>query len=244
MLEPAVGLVLEGEIELRVLDEPVFPASVESAVRRVWDEENAKRARPYVDNPLLSFVGVSDSTVWGRFLRYRHYIAWRRDPSLFAGERVAAMGVSGLTLVDGCFAVGCRGPHMTAYAGWWELLPSGSIDADFLRAGGVIDFVAALKAELAQETGIDEPLIRGVSPYALVFDPNIETYDVVARIDAASTPALRERWARLDDDDEYSVIELVQPASMPDFLRTRRDRVIAASLAMIEDPVLRAAARL
>ncbi len=235
MFEPCIPIAVPADVELLVADHPLdLAGALARIVDDEWEREQTERGVRLVNNPILSYLGFDGHAIHGRFVEYRHYIASRRRPDLFPSRLVCAMGISGLTLVEGGVVVAQRSPRVTCYPGMWELVPSGSIDREGLREDGTLDFRAALAAELAQEVNFVVADIAALHPYALIYDPNIRTCDIALALDTGLTAAAFMDRARARHEDEYQAVECVPIDGLDDFARRLGDSLIPTSLAMLE----------
>ncbi|MCL4234409.1 MAG: hypothetical protein KJ042_07815 [Deltaproteobacteria bacterium] len=235
MFEPCVPIAIPTDVRLVVADDAlVLDDALERVLDDEWAREQDERGVRLVNNPILSYLGFDGHAIHGRFVLYRHYIASRRRPDLFPPRLVCAMGISGLTLVEGGLVFARRSARVTCYPNLWELVPSGSIDRDGLSDDGTVDFRAALAAELAQEVNVEVADLSALKPYALIYDPNIRTCDIALALDTGLTPEAFLARARERREDEYQAVECVPFEALDDFVRRVGDAIIPVTHAMLE----------
>jgi len=179
-----------------------------NAIDELWAEH--PRQATLVNNPLLVMHSFARSgagcRVVGHYLGYKNYFIGREQPLLHQGIR--PVGVSGITVRQKAGGVEVllarRSETVTAYPGWRELVPSGSLDHTARRHDGSVDVAAALLTELAEEAGLPATSVRAVTVVALIFDTVDGVYDVGCRIEVdevdylgASVEYGQLEWVRL-----------------------------------------------
>jgi HAD superfamily hydrolase (TIGR01509 family) len=203
---------------------------VRARIDTLWAEE--QRAHPNrFDGTLLTFAGRSGDTLYGRFVPYRYYLAQRRDPEIARALGLVPLAVSGIVECDGAVAFATRGDTTTQYPGWIELVPSGGIGAEFLRADKSVDYAGQLVQELVEELGVPESAIAEREPIALLRDHRDEVIDIgcVLRVSAAA------RREVLTSGEEYHSLRWVPIAELPQFVTAERDRLVPTSRALAEE---------
>jgi len=164
-----VRIILEGPPEL------ILPLALEEEVEVIWQQEKAKYN--LYEGFVFSVSSYDETRIVGRFVHYRHYIASRQSPELQEIMQIYPLGISGLCICDKNVLVGIRDTKLATYGGYYECVPSGSIEARAYMHGEV-DFVAQAMWELAEEAKIGEKKVQEVHTLGLYFSPQDGTYDL------------------------------------------------------------------
>ncbi len=193
-----------------------LPADVRARVDALWEATAAQRPHLY-DGPLFDMTAHTPERIEGRFVRYRHWMALRADPTLRDAYGITPLAVTGVTRVEGDILLGRRAAHTTQDAGLWELVPAGSID----RGGedGGVDPQAVLLAELHEELGIERDGVAAIgAPLALAEDEEPGVWDLVLPLELRLTKAEVERAFAARTTDETTELRYVADASVPALL--------------------------
>jgi hypothetical protein len=235
MIDGVEVFAIDENVEL-LFESPAFsiPEQKRKNVEMIWQAEKARRGDFIYDAPLLFLQEKNEKTIRSRFIQYKDFIALRRRPDLFDNQVVHTLGVSGLLISENCVFFAKRAHHVTGYAGWHELIPSGGIDETFAQGDGSIDFTRQLTLELKEEAGIDERHLTSKRPFVLIFDEADQTWDICV-----------ECMMSLPVDDAMKVIkrakqnEYVDPVAvkiddLSRFIAERKGKVVPTTLAMLE----------
>lgn len=210
----------------------------ESQCNEAWQRKLNESQGRLFNGSVLNWTGMKKNNdafdVLGHFIEYKYFCASKTLPQL--QTLVCPVAVSGITLLcDGAgpsalFAR--RSRNVTSYPGYWELVPSGTIDRKFALNDGHVDFRSQLRLELNEEANVPSVSIKNVKPFALVFDHVDRVYDVCCLIELnMSRKALMEGLA---DSDEYGDSELLEMGKVDDFVQNHRNEMIPTSVALIE----------
>ncbi len=202
---------------------PPLSPSVRDSVSRLW--ESAKQANPSItDGRVLCYrdhvILAGAVTVRCFVTRYSRFVARLADPTL----EISAdpLGVCGaIRDRNGWTLVGRRGKATTEYSGHFEFVPAGSVTPPSAR-NGRIDFVAQLMLELEEEVGIGREFVTGVTPVALILDPEDRVYNVFCDIGFGGDLRAFERAAGWRGTDEYDDVRAIPWDRVEDFIRNER----------------------
>ncbi len=161
-----------------ILAEPELADSslaLEGQIEEIW--QKAKQKKNLIDSLIFSLSSHSEGKIVGRFVSYRHYIASRYDPEIQKVLQIYPVGVSGLAICNYNILVGIRDASLAHYGGFFECVPSGSIEARAYMQGEV-DFIAQAMWELAEEAKISEKKVEEVRPLGLFYSPKDQIYDI------------------------------------------------------------------
>ena len=226
---------IEKDLQLFFEDPPyTIPDDKKEFVERIWREEKEKRGEFIYDAPLLFLTRHKRSSIQSRFIQYKDYIALKRRPDIFKNQEIFTLGVSGLLLSEDHLFWAKRAHHVTGYADYYEIVPSGGIDATFAGESGRVDFVAQLIQELKEEIGVQEKHIIEKNPFALIFDEGDRTYDICVECRLSLKPQRVIEIMRKSRQNEYVKAVAVKIGELEDFLADKNNKVVPTSLAMLE----------
>jgi len=204
-------------------------ADVEAEIQDIWDAEAAKPGRPLFNGQVFSVTSRSAHRIEGHFVEYRRLITQNMRPELFRVLGVRPLGVSGILCCADGLVFGRRNPGMTQEPGMWELVPSGSVDTQFVTDGGRIDLAAQIGLELSEEIGVPEATIRNITPVCLVEDDASHVCDIGLTIscDLSGGEVMAAHEAL--PGNEYTEITIVSESDIPFYTNYLGDTLIEAS---------------
>jgi hypothetical protein len=216
----------------------------EALVDRIWERALQQEGDNLKNEELLHFVALKTegkrTTIYGHFIRYKYFFAQRRQRNLNIGTM--PIGVSGVTLLeknDDCWVVFAqRESHVTEYPGFFELVPSGSLDREVSDSNGVIDYQSKLLSEFVEETGLSKTFVKDICGFAFIFDQNHNVFDVCCKItlEAENETIIKA----FSNSEEYTKPVLISTNKLGRFLYENSDRIVPTSLAILEVSGLRA----
>ena len=217
-----VSVIVVGEAE-------TLGANVEAEIQVIWDAEAAKPGRSLFNGKVFSVTSRSPHRIEGHFVEYRRLIAQNMNPELFRVLGVRPLGVSGILRCADGLVFGRRNEGMTQDPGMWELVPSGSVDRQFVTDNGRIDLAAQIGLELSEEIGIPEAAVSNMTPVCLVDDDVSHVCDIGLTIScdlsAGEVMAAHEALP----GDEYTEIAIVAEGDIPSYANALGDALIEAS---------------
>lgn len=190
-------------------------AAVQARVESIWQRES--QCNPHLFNGrLLSLLAYDAQCLTGVFVDYKYYLAQLREPELADVLGIEPVCVSALTRTESAVLIGKRSPTVVQYPAYYELVPSGGLDADSMKGKDEIDIGALALRELVEEGGIDSRMVVSLHPKALVKDAKDKSLEIFVEIvladeaaHIACQPASHEhtelRWV-----DKYSLAAFVQ----------------------------------
>jgi len=235
-------IIFIGNVELRFDDNPLsgkrFPAVLEERVNQIWESFQAENGGKLFNDKLFCFAGsdICGSTmeIRGVLTEYKNFIAQRKQPHL--NLDIKPVGVSGITLCteNGIkYAVFARrAESVTEYPGFLELVPSGSINGEFVDTAGVIEYKAQLALELFEETGITGSFVKGVQDFAFILDGNHSVYDICCEIELSID--IDSVLKKISGSEEYHEPIFVPVDELQSYIKGDRGSIIPTSRALIE----------
>jgi hypothetical protein len=186
---------------------PKLPASLEDEVEAIWRSEKERRGAKLFNGTLFSVEEVSGSTVSGRLIEYRRFIAQLRRPELFASLQVRPLAVTGLLQnAEGIF-FGYRDSGMAQQANCWELIPAGGVDASTLTTNGEVLPDEQILDELKEEVGLDRSVIARQRLVAFCEEPEHRVFDLVWELETAlDSSAVKAAHSRLEHPEHVDLV--------------------------------------
>jgi hypothetical protein len=218
------------DVSVDVVGEAAFlGADVEAEIQEIWDAEAANLGRTLFNGKVFSVTSHSAQRIEGYFVEYRRLIAQSIRPALFPILGVRPLGVSGiLRCVDG-IVFGHRNPGMTQNPGMWELVPSGSVDMQFVTNGECIDLAAQIGLELSEEIGIPEAAVGDITPVCLVEDDASHVCDIGLTISCGLSGGEVIAAHEVLPGDEYTEITIVSESGIPSYANALADTLVETS---------------
>ena len=126
-----------------------------------------------------------------------------------------------------------RANGTTEYPGFFELVPSGSIDKECADNSGIVDYKSKLLSEFTEETGLPRECVKDISGFAFVLDTNDNVYDVCCKIVIDNT----ERdlvIQKFSSSKEYQSPIFVGIGELDDFIKLNYNSIVPTSMALVE----------
>ena len=226
-LSPNVEVIAEGAA-------PPLPAAVlEAEVAAIWEKEKARWGERLFDGRIFSVAALAPARISGYFVPYRWLIAQRAKPALAATLCVRPLGVSGLLVCADGIMFGRRAAGLTDDQGRWELVPSGGVNPDCADVSGRVDLGRQIRAELAEEAGLEARDATIFNPFCAVEDGDSHVIDIgIALATPLSEHELRARHARLVSP-EYSELAIVAKTALSDFVAGHERELVGVSRALL-----------
>jgi len=236
-------IVFIAPIHVSCADRPEWRGLVRKFEERVQSEWDAVLRTPNTgiyNGLMLSFInafldseGVGHIT--GHYVEYRHYLAQRNSRGVL-DLGIKPIGVSGLvtitTATSSHVLFGKRADSVTQYPGYWELMPSGGIDDCFVEPQGLIDYVAKIRQEFEEETGLLADVIHGVRGFTLLLDEAENVYDIGCEIaiEGVAPMALQERMKA----EEYCEHLLILEEDLDSFVKAVAPEMVPTSVCLVK----------
>ncbi|MCE3283274.1 MAG: hypothetical protein K0Q66_2011 [Chitinophagaceae bacterium] len=237
-MEEAFEITWEGPVQLR----PGTPSLISKLAGNYQDEIeqywlNLTRRSPKAFNGDI-LVNQSQEVkdgclvVYAEFIEYKIAVASNYIPAL--KSLVKTIGVSGvITNLIGesqAIVLGKRGATVTQYPGYWELVPSGSIDKTFIQPDSSISIERCILQELQEEIGIRPEEVQEVKVSGLVYDKIEGIYDICCTIQIKPGIDIPDR---LSGNAEYASFLCLPVNELKSWLETERGNMVPTSIAIL-----------
>lgn len=210
-----------------------FPPALEAHVNRAWQGEQERRGKLIFNGRLLSARSVGPGAIVAQVVEYRHLIAQRMEPTLFAQLQVRPLAVSGLLECADGIVFGRRAGAVTEDAGWWELAPSGGMDAAGAAEAALADHRHQVLEELHEELGMGGDTVSRVRPFALVEDTESHVIDIGIGLTSPLSASEVLRSHAQAGSGEYDALHIVPRAQLQGFMDEHARQLVAVSAALL-----------
>jgi beta-phosphoglucomutase-like phosphatase (HAD superfamily) len=218
------------EIKLGIVEyEPNINCSQKKAIEIVWKAES--RQRKLSDEKMVSYRShkkTGDRLNIECFMtQYKYFLAELREPGIDLGIR--PIGVSGVIIdSDRNTVLGVR-RNVTEYEGFYEFIPSGSIDPS-KRSDDSVLIEEQIIQELEEEAYLKKDSIDRLEPYCLIFDRSHGVYDICCRVYTKGPVAelIKEK-----ESSEYFGMEIVRLKEIE--TRIEMNRCVPSSIVMFNN---------
>lgn len=207
------------------------------AIEEIWQKTSKEKGGKLFNGTLPNFIRVDKKgariEIISHFIEYKQFLAQRKQPDLKLG--ISPIGVSGIIVLEEngneyvVFAK--RTNNVTEYPGFFELVPSGSIDKECADVNGVVDYRSKLLSEFVEETSLSKNEVKGISGFAFVLDISHNVYDICCRI---LLEAKKEEVAAEFSSKEYNAPVFVAMNELDSFIKANATTIVPTSMALIE----------
>lgn len=209
-----------GEIELSDV--------IRQRVEDIWHREKQRRKDKLFNGQVLSLIEYSNERLLARFVEYKLFLAYVGDPSLRKDLDIKPLSLSCITRTSKAVLIGRRSRDVLQYPLFYELAPSGGIDAE-ARKGEYIDVNSQALRELEEETGYLAKDVQEIKPFALVLDESTGIYEVCVEI--VMSEGIEQF---LKATPEYDKLEWVPYSGMSVFIEKHVKDIVPFSLHLLE----------
>jgi hypothetical protein len=156
-------------------------------IEKAWEDEQARRNKKLFNGNILNLAVINNTQSQELILschpvEYKHYLAQRSGIDL----GITPLAVSGIVFYKEdnkeIFLVGKRSETVTQYPGYYEFMPSGSIDANNIVVAEPMEYKKQLLIELKEECGITDE-VKTINSFCLIFDEVDRVYDIGIEIE-------------------------------------------------------------
>lgn len=200
-------------------------------IELAWEKEQERRNKKLFNGNILNLAIIKQQTTDKRLVlqchtvEYKQYFAQRSGIDL----GITPLAVSGIVFYQEnnskIFYVGKRSETVSQYPGYYELIPSGSIDAKNLVPNQPVDYSKQLIIELKEELGVPLEDIKSHKAFCLIFDEIDRVYDIGIEIEVLKSKINT-------DEAEYTAAERLPLNSVADYLKG--EKVVNTSRKLFE----------
>lgn len=234
-------IIAVGNIQMRAIQDSTIERTLaqnRDAIEEIWQKILIEKGENPFNGTLPNFVRVNQERgerveILGHFIEYKQFLAQRKRPDLKLG--IKPIGVSGIIVLedrgDEYVVFAKRADNITEYPGFFELVPSGSIDKEYADASGVVDYQSKLLSEFIEETGLSKEYVKKISGFALVLDIGHNVYDICCEI---LLEAKKELIIQKFSSKEYNTPVFVALNDLNSFIKANVNSVVPTLMALIE----------
>lgn len=204
-------------------EENTLSDEVKERIDSIWQEES--QAGNLFNGPFLSAISFDHQKLKGMFVPYKNFIAQLRDPSLKPYLKITPVSISGLTLLGENIVFAKRSSYVTQFQNYYELAPSGGIDADCVEEN-MVNLRSQVKKELQEELGVSPRKVKAIKFFALIYDKRLESIDLCAEIHIHPFALHAQTW-------EYSQVMTVPASEVSNFVKMKNEQFVPLSLVML-----------
>lgn len=202
---------------------------VSQEVDRIWQNEKRIRKESLFNGRVLSLIDKDESKATVEFIEYKLFLAYVLHPELRGKLGIKPISLSCLTRTSEVILIGRRSELVLQYPLFFELAPSGGIDAGAQEKERINVKEQALR-ELVEETGYSENDVEEISCLKLIYDSFTGIYEVIVEI--VLFDEVRGGGERLTTD-EYKELQWVNFKDIPAFIENNQDRMVPLSLYLL-----------
>lgn len=198
-------------------------------IEKIWRREKQKRQDRLFNGKVLSLIEYDQEGLLAEFIEYKRFLAYVLEPSLRKDLNVKPLSLSCITHTSRALLLGRRSQTVLQYPLWFELAPSGGIDADS-SVGERIDVVGQAFRELKEETGYSLTEVQQLNPFALVYDSSTGVYEIC--IEIMMKPETDQQ--KLAPTQEYDLLTWVSKDELPSFIQQNEKNIVPLSLHLFQ----------
>lgn len=219
-------------IEINDFSLKVSP-ELEQEIEIVWQKEQKKNENLF-NGLIVSATTVSPQIIQGFVCEYRYLIAQRIKPELFDVLQIRPVAVSGLLLCTDGIVVGRRGKEVSQNSGFWELVPSGGIDATNIKFNAKVSPVSQIFTELQEEIGVKPNSVLHAKPFCLVEDINSHVIDIGIVLKTSLTKGEVEQHYYNSPSKEYEELCVLNLSELDAFIIRHQKNIVDVSQALFQ----------
>lgn len=198
-------------------------------IEKIWRLEKEKRQEQLFNGKVLSLIEHNQEGLLAEFIEYKRFLAYVLEPSLRKDLSINPLSLSCITHTSMAFLFGRRSQAVLQYPLWFELAPSGGIDAESAE-GERIDIAGQALRELKEETGYSSTAVQQLNPFALVYDSSTGIYEIC--IEIMIKPETDQQ--RLAPTQEYDILTWVAKDELPLFIQQNEKKIVPLSLHLLK----------
>ena len=195
-------------------------------VDQIWFES---RDSHHFNGQILNYLSFENQILLGEFVEYKFYYAQTREPSLKELLQIRPVAISGLTTTANKLLMGQRSEKVTEYQKFYEVVPSGKIDAEGVD-GEQIDLFKQFQRELWEESGLSSTDIRDIIPFAFIYDKERDSYEICAEIHVNYLAASEN----LRSTEEYQKLTWILKSDLENFIKRHASECVPLTLHLLQ----------
>ncbi|MFM5521493.1 NUDIX hydrolase [Aeromonas jandaei] len=202
-------------------------------VDKIWSEAQKKNNRLF-DGSILSCISDSSNRIISTIDNYRLFFSKKSHPVLLDKIKIMPIAVSGILECKDGFVFGKRAKFTTQDADLWELVPSGGLDASITNDINTYDFKQQLLTELYEEIGINQDMLRTITPFCYVIDHEASVLDIGIYMYSDVNQETINHCFTTVRSFEYESIIFIPRNIIIDYIARERKNISSISVAIME----------
>ena len=202
-------------------------------VDKIWSEAQRKNSRLF-DGSILSCISDSSNRIISTIDNYRLFFSKKSHPVLLDKIKIMPIAVSGILECKDGFVFGKRAKFTTQDAELWELVPSGGLDASIINDINTYDFKQQLLTELYEEMGINQDMLRTITPFCYVIDHEASVLDIGIYMYSDVNQETINQCFTTFSSFEYESIIFIPRNIIIDFIAMEGQNLSSISVAIME----------
>ena len=164
-------------------------------IEKAWEKEQERRNKKLFNGNILNLAIIEQQEnkllLQCHPVEYKHYLAQRSGIDL----GITPLAVSGIVFYHEndtkIFFIGKRSESVTQYPGYYEFIPSGSIDANNITPNHSVEYTTQLIVELKEELGISVNEVLTQNAFCLIFDEIDRVYDIGIEVEVENSDLIK-----------------------------------------------------
>ena len=210
-----------------------IPSAQLKQIEDIWSAEKLLKPHLYNDKVFCA-DSWSERHIGGHFVDYSWFAAQHINERMYDDLRITLCAVSGIVHTTDGVLFGQRSNDVRQGAGFWELAPSGSLDANTCLVHNKLIPRRQVLCELEEETGIPNNAVDKICPIALIHDEDGHVLDIAFRLDVSMNHSEVEKVFSSMTAPEYTSLRAVPYGDIPQFFKEQGDRILPVSKALLE----------
>lgn len=200
----------------------------------LWNTALTQPDRHLFDGTVLSVIDIQPARITVCKASYKAFFAQCEEPQLYDDLRVRPLACSGFCTCEDGIVFGLRSTALLLEPDCWEIVPSGTFDAQSIGESDHIDVNAFLQRELAEELGIQAEDTKTGKNLGLFEHTRYKGVDLVIDLKLYLTQAQVMAAFDANENDEYSQLAVVPAAQVSTFINSTEKDVVDVTVALLQ----------
>lgn len=154
-----------------------YSSEIRARIDEIWAIEQAKHPIDLFNGQILSHRESTPDRLVGEFVEYKDLIAQLIHPELKPVLNIQPVAITVFVTDNKHVLIGKRSEHVATHQNLFELVPSGGVDAVYLKKG-VIDMEKLVLHELKEEANLLPDCVETLRATHVVHDPATDCFEI------------------------------------------------------------------